>query len=384
MKSIKKTIPFNASFKTGDEINYIDELIKNQSLAGNHKYTKLCHEFFEEKFHLKNTYLTSSCSKALEIAAQLCNLLPEDEVIIPSFSYITDASSFFKTGAKIVFADSEKQRPHIDAASVLQKITAKTKALLIIHYAGIPCNMDEILTIVKKHNLILIEDCAQAIGVKYKNEFVGGFGDFATFSFHETKNIHCGEGGLLVVKDEKNNIEARRIWQEGTDKFDFENGLKKSYEWVTLGSSYQPSELSAAFLYAQLQGYESVNNRRKRLWENYYHKLHVLCQNGRIILPKRDLQDFNGHIFYFGVSSKTQREALMLFLRAQNVQATFHYLPLHKSPFWLQENIDETLVNSEYWGDCIIRLPLYYSLTEKDQQFIIDLVHQFFSSVNHL
>lgn len=370
-------IPYNLSYKTGMELEYIKELVQYGPISGNHKYTALCSELFNQNFGYESCFFTTSCSKALEMTAQLCELSELDEVIVPSFSYVTDASAFVKTGAKVVFADSCKDSPHMSPSSVSNLITPRTKVLVIVHYAGIPCDMDAILKIVKAHDLILVEDCAQAIGVKYNNRYLGTFGDFSTFSFHETKNIHCGEGGLLVINNEKYITAARQIWQEGTDKYLFERGEKSTYEWTQLGSSYQPSEISMAFLYAQLLENESITKRRKELWLNYF-QLHTLKQSHNIVFPNVQNDDYNGHIFYLGLPSKKQREELILFLKENGVEASFHYLPLHKSPYWLENNVEITLHHAEYWGDCIIRLPLFVELQESDQQLIIALVFRFF------
>ncbi len=262
-------IPFNKPLKLGSESNFIDEVLAHGVLAGNGVYTRKCHLFFEECFGFVSTFLTSSCSQALQIAASLCDLKDGDEVIVPSYGYVTTASSFNVNGARLVFVDSEERRPHICPIDIEQKISSKTKVLVVIHYAGVACDMDRIMKLVDKHNLLLIEDCAQAINVTYDNKYLGSFGDFATFSFHETKNIHCGEGGLLVVNNSSKVEKARQIWQEGTNRYDFETGLTKKYEWVVNGSSYQPSELNAAFLFGQLQKINRVTKERLEKWNLY-------------------------------------------------------------------------------------------------------------------
>lgn len=373
----KVSIPFNFPNTTGHEILLIHEVIKNGKFSGNKDYSKSCQQFFQETFDFGPSFLTNSCSKALEIAAQLCNLTSNDEVIVPSYAYVTDASAFAKTGSKVIFADSKKTSPHIDPNSIIKKITENTKVLLIIHYGGIPCDMDAILKIAKDHNLILIEDCAQAIQLKYKNDYVGSFGDFSTFSFHETKNIHCGEGGMLVVNNKEFLKEARRIWQEGTDKHEYENGEKTAYEWVNLGSSYQPPEISAAFLFAQLQEIDSITEKRKMLWVNYYNGLSSLV---KFCYPNLDItqKDFNGHVFYLELHSIQQRDSLINYLKNRGVQSSFHYIPLHTSSYWLNKNPKVKIENAEYWHDSIVRLPIYNDLSYVDQKLIIELVIQFF------
>lgn len=376
--SLENNILYNVTTKIGNEIQFVKEVISNGAISGNKKYSKLCQTFFQKKYNFQHAFLTSSCSMALEIVAQLCELNKDDEVILPSYAYVTDASAFVKTKATLVFADSEAGQPHIDPSDIKKKLTSKTKALVIIHYAGIPCKMDEILPIVKEHNLILIEDCAQAIGVQYNNKYLGSFGDYATFSFHETKNIHCGEGGLLVVNNSNKIVKARQVWEEGTDKFEYESGKKSNYEWVALGSSYQPSELSAAFLYAQLTQVDIINGKRKEIWMNYYRRLSVLNHSRNVIVPTVSSGNFNGHIFYLGLTSKSKRDELIMYLKNKKIQASSHYLPLHQSPFWLKNNDSEFLPNATFWSDCLIRLPIYNSLSEENQDFIINHVLSFF------
>ena len=374
-------IPFNKPIVTGTEENLISKVINNGTFGGNNYYTEKCHDFFRNNYGFKNSFLTHSCSLALEIAAILCDLSPRDEVIIPSYAYVTDASSFVKTGAKVVFADSEETSPNISPISIREKINSKTKVLVIVHYASIACDMSEILNIVEEFNLILVEDCAQGIHAKYKNKFLGSFGHISTFSFHETKNIQCGEGGLLVINDLGLLEKSSQIWNEGTNKKDFIDGKVSSYEWTTLGSSYQPSEITAAFLYSQLTQIEKITERRKNKWQFYYKELIHLEKENKIILQKKDSNSsFNAHIFYIKLNSKNEREKLQQYLKYKKISATFHFLPLHKSNYWLnKENNDLTLTNAENWSDCLIRLPLYDSIKLTQQTIVIDSLLSFFN-----
>ena len=378
-QKIDLKIPFNKPTHVGTEKNLVLEAIENESLAGNNDFTKKCHTFFKDSYGFENSFLTHSCSLALEMAASLCNLKPTDEVIVPSYAYVTDASSFIKVETKVVFADSRSESPHISYISIREKITSKTKVLLIVHYAGVSCDMEEILKIVKEFNLILIEDCAQAIHAKYKDTYLGTFGHMSTFSFHETKNIQCGEGGLLVINDSKLLDQAIQIWNEGTNKNHFIKGEVSSYEWTTIGSSYQPSELTASFLYSQLKKVNVISDKRKIKWTFYQRNLKRFEIENKIELPVINDESYNAHIFYIKLKNKNEREKLQLFLRGNDIETTFHFLPLHKSRYWLTFNENETLKNAENWFDCLLRLPLYDSINEEDQKRVIKLITAFFN-----
>lgn len=370
-------IPYNIPFISGDEIGYISEAIKSGNLSGNGAFTKKCINYFKERFNFQNNFPTTSCSSALEMAATLCQFSDGDELILPSFGYVTSATVFNGKGAKLVFADSQEDTPHICPQHIASLITEKTKALLIVHYAGIACDMKEILAIVKEHNLILIEDCAQCINAKYQDKYLGSYGHFSTFSFHETKNIQSGEGGLLVVNDISKIEEADQVWKEGTNRTDFENKLVNKYEWVSHGSSYQASELSMAFLYSQLQQLELISHQRTLLWNNYYKNLKELDLDGRVQLPKAN-SAHNAHIFFLKLSTLKERNALINFLNERDIHAVFHFLPLHLSPFWLRENKEINLPYAEAWSETIVRLPLYHTLEFRQQEEIIDVIFEFF------
>ncbi len=314
------------------------------------------------------------------MAATLCEFGEGDEVIVPSFGYVTTASAFHARGAKVVFADSDPNRPHISAETIKRQLSPKTRALVIIHYAGMACDMEAIMTLVKQHKLILIEDCAHAINAYYQDKPLGSFGHLSTFSFHETKNIHCGEGGLLVVNTPEWVSKAENAWQEGTNRTEFKKGLTDKYEWVSLGSSYQPSELSAAFLYAQLEHLEQIHRQRLSLWSGFYDALKPLEEAGFIYLPLVNDPGYNGHIFYLQCRSKAERDALIHYLTKNGIMAIFHYLPLHLSPYWLSQHTARQLPYAKAWSDRILRLPLYYSLNTDNQQYITDQTKRFFSA----
>lgn len=374
-------IPFNRPHVTGHENSYISQAIDQNYIAGGYGYfSKKCMDFFRNRYGFENNLLTHSCSGALEIAAGLCNLEKGDEVIVPSFAYVTTAAAFDKAGARLVFADSEANHPNISPESVRSVITDKTKALVIIHYAGMACNMKEIMKIVEEFQLILIEDCAHAIDANYESRILGSFGHFSTFSFHETKNIHCGEGGLLVINDQNKLREALEIWQEGTDRSDFERGLKSKYEWVNTGSSYQPPELSTAFLYGQLEAIDRIQECRKSLWNYYFDQLSELSlTTSSFELPLKQ-GNHNAHIFYLKCKSKQQRDRFINFMKSNRVLTIFHYLPLHLSPYQDKYENKISLRNATDWSERIVRLPLYIDMSQKHQERVISAIKEFFTS----
>lgn len=374
-------IPFNRPYISGREISFISQAIENKYIAGGHgQFSKKCMSFFNNRYGFEHNLLTHSCSGALEIAATLCDLKAEDEVIVPSFAYVTTAAAFDKTKASLIFADSEANHPNVCPKSIRSLITKKTKVLVIVHYAGMPCQMDHIMKLVKEFQLILIEDCAHAIDSYYQDRILGSFGHLSTFSFHETKNIHCGEGGLLVINDKSRLRNALEIWQEGTDRSDFENGLKNKYEWVNTGSSYQPPELSTAFLYGQLQKLDSIQEIRKQLWNYYFNQFALIrkdCSNFE--LPVVNNNSHNSHIFYLKCANKEERNKFIKHMQANGIMAIFHYLPLHISPYQANKCKSKVnLINTINWSECIVRLPLYIELSREQQNKIISVAKEFF------
>jgi len=372
-------IPFNKPFLVGNELAYIKDAIERGQLSGNGYYTKKCHDFFEKKYGFNKCLLTTSCTDALEMAAILAEIKEGDEVIIPSFTFVSTANAFVLRGAKIIFADSCPNVPNIDLNKVEELITNKTKALVVVHYAGIACDMDKALEIAQKYNLFLIEDAAQAIDSYYKSKPLGSFGHFSTFSFHETKNIISGEGGMLVVNDEKYFRRAEIIWEKGTNRAEFFRGEVNKYGWVDIGSSFLPSELISAFLYAQLENIEKIQERRKEIWNRYYKALKILEEKGYIKLPYiPSYATVNGHIFYFLCNDNKTQQAILSYLKSNGILAVFHYLPLHESPFYENKYDGRDLPYSKMISENIVRLPLYYNLTNEEQDFVIESVIKFF------
>jgi dTDP-4-amino-4,6-dideoxygalactose transaminase len=376
---------YNKPYITGNEFQYIESAIANRHLSGNGKYTHLCQQFFTQKYSFKKCLLTTSCTDALEMCAILLNIKPGDEVIMPSFTFVSTANAFILRGAKIVLADSNTVNPNIDETGIEKLITAKTKAIVVVHYAGISCNMEAIMAIANKHNIFVVEDAAQSIDSYYtnaKNEKLplGSIGHLAAFSFHESKNIQCGEGGLLVINDEQFNERAEIIWEKGTNRAAFFRGEVDKYNWVDVGSSFLPSEITAAFLYAQLQAISQIQSFRTKKWQWYYNELQQLLQNNKIGLPTvPGYATNNAHIFYIVCNNVGQRDKLILFLKDNGVQSMFHYPGLHASPFHLNiYGSKAALKNAEKFSGCLLRLPLYVELEEEKINRVIGLIYQFF------
>ena len=357
-------IDFNRPHLTGKELQYIQEaVISNNKISGNGTFTKRCQHFFEEKYGFKKCLLTTSCTDALEMAAILCDIKPGDEVIVPSYTFVSSALAFVRAGARIVFADSMKANPNIDAEKIEALITPKTKVIVPVHYAGVACDMDRIMEIADRHGLIVVEDAAQAIDSFYKGRPLGSIGHLAAFSFHETKNIISGEGGLLAINDERFIRRAEIIWEKGTNRAEFFRGEVNKYGWCDIGSSFLPSEVIAAFLWAQLEEMDAIQNKRKALWNRYYELLKPLADAGHFTLP--DIPDYatnNAHMFYLVCRSIDERAALIKKLKENNIQAVFHYLSLHSSPYYADKHDGRDLPNCDRYADCLVRLPMYYDL----------------------
>ncbi len=373
-------IGFNKPHLTGKETHYIYEAVRSLQLSGNGVFTKKSHQFFQEKYGFKKCLLTSSCTDALEMASILIDIQPEDEVIVPSYTFVSTANAFVLRGAKIVFADSLPNHPNLDTSKLEALITEKTKAIVPVHYAGAACDMDTIMHLAEKYKLFVVEDAAQAIDSYYKGRALGSIGHLAAFSFHETKNIISGEGGMLVVNDEKLFERAEIIWEKGTNRSAFFRGEVNKYGWVDVGSSYLPSEVVAAFLYAQLENLEDIQNRRKQIWDNYYQGLKALEEQGKIKLPVH-LPDTtnNAHMFYVLCESFEKRSALIQHLKAKGILSVFHYLSLHKSPFYQEKHDGRALPMSDYYEHHLLRLPFFYDITDEEQDTVIKEIHQFFT-----
>lgn len=373
-------IAFNKPYLTGKEITYIQEAVAGGKISGDGAFTKKCHAFFTEKYDFKKALLTTSCTDALEMAAILVDTKPGDEIIIPSYTFVSTTNAFVLRGAKIVFADCYADNPNIDADKIEALITPKTKAIVPVHYAGVACDMDKILAIAKKHNLFVVEDAAQAIDSFYKGKPLGSIGHLAAFSFHETKNIISGEGGMITINDEHFIDRAEIIREKGTNRSKFFRGEVDKYGWVDIGSSFLPSDIIAAFLYAQLENIGNIQARRKKIWQNYYDGLKTLNHQGKVAFPQiPDFATNNAHMFYVVCDNLAQRTALIKRLKEADINAVFHYLSLHKSPYYIDKHDGRELPNTDRFSDCLVRLPFHYPLTDDEQARVIDTIIGFYN-----
>jgi dTDP-4-amino-4,6-dideoxygalactose transaminase len=370
-------IPFNKPYLIGKETQYIADAVATGKISGNGLFTQKCQGFFEQKYGFKKSLLTTSCTDALEMAAILANIKEGDEVIIPSFTFVSTALAFIRQGAKIVFADSYSNNPNIDADSIEALITPKTKAIVPVHYAGIACDMDKIMELANKYNLLVIEDAAQAIDSFYMDKngvkrALGSIGHFAAFSFHETKNIIAGEGGMLAINDERFIERSEIIWEKGTNRSQFFRGEINKYGWVDTGSSFLPSDIIAAFLWAQLENLESIQNKRKQIWQAYYDGLKNWATINNVLLPEMpQYATNNAHMFYLVCPNLDFRTKLIKHLLEHKIHAVFHYQSLHASPFYIDKHDGRILKNSDKLSDCLVRLPMYFELTNTDVELVL-------------
>lgn len=368
-------IPFNKPFLSGKEIEYIYQAVNSGKISGNGIFTKKCQDFFTNRYGFKKCLLTTSCTDALEMAAILCDIQPGDEVIVPSYTFVSSALAFIRQGAKIVFADSYFDNPNIDVDRIEALITSRTKVIVPVHYAGIACAMDKIMEIANRYNILVVEDAAQAIDSFYKGKPLGGIGHLASFSFHETKNIISGEGGMLVINDERFIRRAEIIWEKGTNRSEFFRGEVDKYGWVDTGSSFLPSEVIAAFLYAQLENLDIIQKKRKQLWDTYYEGLILLAKKGYFKLPTiPDYATNNAHLFYLVCNSLDERTALIKKFKENDILAVFHYLSLHKSVYYADKHDGRELPNCDRFSDCLVRLPMYFELSLEDVQKITNIL----------
>ena len=374
-------IPFNKPLQIGTEQSFIIKTIDHNNLSGNGYFSKKCQQWFEGTLKVPKTLMTSSCTHALEIAALLIDIKQGDEVIMPSYTFVSTANAFVLRGAKIVFVDIRPDTLNIDETLIEDAITPKTKAIVPVHYAGVGCEMDTIMKIASKYNLFVIEDAAQGMMATYKGKALGTIGHMGCYSFHETKNYTSGgEGGLLIINDERFIQRAEIIREKGTNRSQFFRGQVDKYSWVDIGSSYLPSELQSAYLYAQLSDVSKINIKRLKLWKNYYDTLKYLKEQGYINLPfiPKGCRH-NAHIFYIKVKDLDTRKRLLAYLKLNDILAVFHYVPLHSShagqKFGSFKGAD---INTTDQSEKLIRLPMFYSLTEKEQQKIIDCIYEFF------
>ena len=381
---MNKIIPFNKPYLGNEVLNFVNKVFKSDKHSGNGIYTKRVNDLFKKNYNINKSHLTSSCTDALEMAALLIDVKPGDEIILPSYTFVSTANAFALRGAKLVFCDSESNFPNIDSNQIEKLITNKTKAIIVVHYAGFACEMNKIMLIAKENNLYIIEDSAQAINNYYINNEglkipLGTIGDIGTLSFHETKNISCGEGGLLIVNnsdfDEMSNI----VLEKGTNRTAFFNGEVNKYEWVGLGSSFLPSEFTAAILYAQLRIVDKIQKKRLKIWNRYQENLNELQNDSdlmKINFPTYSTN--NSHMYFLLTKNLNERGNLINYLKQNGINSVSHYISLNKSPYYLKNNMSFDLKNSDKFSETLLRLPLYYELKLKEVDFICSLIKKFY------
>ena len=376
-------IPFNKPYITGRELEFISDAVACGHISGNGKYTKLCQQWVEKQWSFHKCLLTTSCTDALEMAAILLDIKPGDEVIMPSFTFVSTALAFVRQGAKIVFVDSRTDHPGMDEMALEKLISSKTAAIVVVHYAGVASDMEKLMQIANRHQIPVVEDAAQAIDSYFVKDMsrqaLGSFGALSAFSFHETKNIQSGEGGMLIVNDPQLVKRAEIIWEKGTNRAEFFRGEVNKYGWVDTGSSFLPADTIAAFLYAQLIDIKAIQEKRIQLWNNYY-KLFKNWNSQRIKLPIiPNFATNNGHVFYILLESFELRQKLIQHLKANNVLAVFHYLPLHKSNYYNDKHDGRKLPQADFFADNLLRLPLFFELSFEQQNMIFSLIKDFIS-----
>lgn len=367
-------IPFNKPYCSGRELKYMEEVCHSTIMSGNGQFTKKCHKFFEEKFGFKKCLLSTSGTDALEMCAMLCDLKPGDEVIIPSYTFVSTALAFLREGAKVIFADSSSETPNCEAADIEPLITEKTKVIAVVHYAGVACDMDKIMALAERYSLLVVEDAAHCVDSFYKGKPLGGIGHLGAFSFHETKNISSGEGGMLVVNDERFIRRAEIIWEKGTNRAEFYRGMVNKYGWCDMGSSFLPSEFNAAYLWAQLEQIDDIQNRRKHIWRMYDEGLKGKIDPSIKVPFVPEYATNNAHMYYLVCNSLEYRTKFMAYLKDNGIQTAFHYIPLHSSAYYHKKHDGRELPNCDRFGDCLVRLPLFYELSENDVNYIIDKI----------
>ena len=376
-------IPFNIPPFVGDEVEYVQQAIESRKICGDGLFTKKCHAWLENRFHAQKALLTTSGTTALDMAMQLCDIQPGDEVILPSYTFSSTATSAVQVGAKLVFVDVNPKTMNIDETKIEDAITDRTKVLMVMHYAGVSCEMDTIMRIAEKYSLIVVEDAAQGVMSTYKGKALGTIGDFGCYSFHETKNYSMGEGGALIVNNPKYNERAEILREKGTNRARFFRGQVDKYTWVDRGGSYLPSELNAAYLWPQLLKADQINDDRMKTWDTYYSGLEPLARAGQIELPViPEGCAHNAHMFYLKCKSLKERTELIQFLKEHEVMAVFHYVPLHSAPAGLKfgafhgEDVYTTIESER-----LVRLPLYYGMRHEDTNTVINLVKEFYEKI---
>ena len=378
MLRMHPAIPFNKPYFSGNETRYIEQAVRSGKISGDGLFTRRVHQFFEQQLGFQKVLLTTSCTDALEMAALLLNIQPGDEVIMPSFTFVSAANAFVLRGAKIVFADSTALNPNIDAAALESLVTSHTRVIVPVHYAGIACDMDAIQAVADQHGLVVVEDAAHAIDSYYRGRALGSLGALAAFSFHETKNIISGEGGMLAINDAQFGPRAEVIREKGTTRTAFYRGEVDKYGWVDVGSSFLPSDIIAAYLWAQLENLNDIQRQRRAIWQRYYAALKPLIPLGIGLPVLPDYATNNGHLFCLVCRSLAERTALISCLKQQGIWAVFHYLPLHQSAYYRARHDGRSLPWAIHYADCLVRLPLFYELSAADQHRIIDAVLSFY------
>ncbi len=374
-------LSFDKPYLTGKETVYIADAIARNNFSGDGFYTQKCQQFFEEKYNFKKVLLTGSGTDALDMAAILCDIKNGDEVIVPSYTFVSTVNPFVMQGATILYADVQSTHPCLDHNEVAKLIGPKTKVIVITHYAGVACDMDAFVQLANKHKLILVEDAAQSLEATYKGKPLGSFGQLSIFSFHEKKNISCGEGGMLVINNPELIQRAEIIRQKGTNRTQFFRGEVHKYEWLDIGSSFHLPELISSFLFAQIESLDDIQQKRISIWQKYFNGLKCMANEGFLQLPHiPDYASNNGHIFYLWCRSYQEREALRKYLYDSGINALFHFVPLHTSPFSLKHinSNPPILPNTVSCYERLLRLPLYYELTNAEQNLVIDSIKQFF------
>jgi len=372
-------IPFNRQNIFGKELEYIKDAYETGKISGDGKYTELCNSFMEKRFNAKKIMLTTSGTHALDLSAILSEIKPGDEIIMPSYTFVTTANAFVLRGGKPVFCDIRKDNLNMDETIIEELVTEKTKAIVPVHYAGVACDMDKIMRIAKKNDLMVIEDAAQGVNAKYKDKYLGTIGDIGCYSFHETKNYSMGEGGAIVINNEELFERAEIVREKGTNRKKFFRGEIDKYTWVDIGSSYLPSEINAAILWNQLEHIDEIQEKRKDIFEMYYDGLKKLENDGKLRLPIiNDYAECNYHMFYMLMKSEKERDEIISYLKKNGIQSVFHYIPLHTAPFIVNQDLTFSLTVTEELSKKILRLPMFYSLTSIDQQKIIDFIYLFF------
>ncbi|MEO8206070.1 MAG: dTDP-4-amino-4,6-dideoxygalactose transaminase [Chthoniobacterales bacterium] len=373
-------IHFNKPLLLPRSLDHIREAFTLEHTSGNGPFTAKCHAFLKQRYGFSSCLLTQSCTAALEMAALLADIAPGDEVIVPSFTFVSTANAFALRNAHIRFVDSTAWHPNMDCSLIEELITPRTKAVVCVHYAGMACDMQALQDICRRHNLCLIEDAAQSIDTTYQGRALGTFGNLSAFSFHESKNIICGEGGCLAINDPLLHARADILWEKGTNRSAFLRGEVDKYSWVDVGSSFLPSEITAAFLYGQLESLENIQARRVKNWNRYHAALSPLAEKGYLEVPRiPEGSSNNAHMYYVVCRSGDERTRLMAHLKSHGIQSVFHYQALHASSYYASRHGDRKLPQAERYTECLLRLPLHYHLTDEEVDEVVERLHGFYA-----